>query len=63
MSDTQTAGEAAGPQGPGGSAEKIPFMQRLLDNHFLLLFLGVVIPTVFYLIWGILEVAQIPIAR
>ena len=40
----------------------IPFMQRLLDNPFLLLFLGVVIPTVFYLIWGILEVAQIPIA-
>ena len=41
---------------------RIPFMQRLLDNHFLLLFLGVVVPTVFYLIWGILEVAQIPIA-
>lgn len=42
--------------------EKIPFMQRLLDNPFLLLFLGVTIPTVFYIIWGILEIAQIPIA-
>ncbi|MEM7221830.1 MAG: hypothetical protein AAF495_02545 [Pseudomonadota bacterium] len=40
----------------------IPFMQRVLDNPFLLLFIGVVVPTVFYLIWGILEVAQIPIA-
>lgn len=55
--------------GPGddrtetGSAGRVPFMQRVLDNPFLLLFLGVVIPTVFYLIWGILEVAQIPIAR
>jgi len=43
--------------------EHIPAMQRLLDNPFLLLFLGVTIPTVFYLIWGILEVAQIPIAK
>ena len=63
MSDSQAAGQSAEPKGPGGSAERIPFMQRLLDNPFMLLFLGVVIPTVFYLIWGILEVAQIPIAR
>jgi len=63
MSETQASGAAAGPQGPGGPAGKVPFMQRLLDNPFLLLFLGVVIPTVFYLIWGILEVAQVPIAQ
>ena len=67
MSDShatgEAAGEAAGPQGSGQPSGKIPFMQRLLDNPFLLLFLGVVIPTVFYLIWGILEVAQVPIAR
>jgi len=43
--------------------EHIPAMQRLLDNPFLLLFLGVTIPTVSYIIWGILEVAQIPIAK
>jgi hypothetical protein len=42
---------------------RVPAMQRVLDNPFLLLFLGITIPTVFYLIWGILEVAQIPIAR
>ena len=63
MSDTQASGATAEPQGPGGPAGKVPFMQRLLDNPFLLLFLGVVVPTVFYLIWGILEVAQVPIAR
>jgi hypothetical protein len=45
-----------------GDDEKIPVMQRVLDNPFLLLFLGVTIPTVFYIIWGILEIAQIPIA-
>ena len=42
--------------------EPIPFMQRLLDNPFLLLFLGVAVPTVLYIIWGIIEITQIPIA-
>ncbi len=43
--------------------EHIPFMQRLLDNPFLLLFLGVIIPTVLYLVWGVMEVASIPLAE
>ena len=42
---------------------RIPPMQRLLDNHFLLLFLGVVVPTVLYLLWGVMELSQIPIAE
>ena len=42
--------------------EQIPFMQRVLDNPFLLLFLGVAVPTVFYIIWGIMEITQIPVA-
>jgi hypothetical protein len=57
MSDVDPArpGEAQPP-------ERIPFFQRLLDNHFLLLFLGVTMPTVLYLVWGIMEIIQIPIA-
>ena len=47
---------------PDEKPERVPFMQRVLDNHFLLLFLGVVMPTVLYIIWGILELVQIPIA-
>ena len=43
--------------------ERIPVMQRILDNPFLLLFLGVVMPTVFYVIWGIMEIVTIPIAK
>ena len=43
-------------------SEQIPFMQRVLDNPFLLLFLGVAIPTVLYTLWGVMEVASIPIA-
>jgi len=43
--------------------EPIPAMQQLLDNPFLLLFLGVVIPTVLYILWGVMEVASIPLAK
>jgi hypothetical protein len=43
--------------------ERIPIMQRILDNPFLLLFLGVVIPTVFYIVWGVMEIVQIPITQ
>jgi hypothetical protein len=51
-------------RGGGESAgERLPFMQRVLDNHFLLLFLGVTVPAVFYLMWGVMEVANIPIAK
>lgn len=38
-------------------------MQRLLDSPFLLLLLGVLVPTVLYLIWGVMEVASIPVAN
>jgi hypothetical protein len=50
---------ASAPDGP----EHIPFMQRVLDNPFLLLFLGVAIPTVLYTLWGVMEIASIPIAK
>lgn len=45
------------------SSERVPTMQQVLDNPFLLLFLGVTIPTVLYLIWGVMEVASIPLAK
>ncbi len=38
-------------------------MQRVLDDPFLLLFLGVVIPAVLYTLWGVMEIASIPIAK
>lgn len=46
-----------------GEEERMPVMQRLLDNPFLLLFLGVTIPAIFYVIWGVMEIVSIPIAR
>jgi hypothetical protein len=41
---------------------RVPIMQRIIDNPFLLLFIGVVVPTVFYVIWGIMEIITIPMA-
>ena len=43
--------------------EKIPVMQQIMDNPFLLLFIGVTIPTIFYVIWGVMEIVAIPIAK
>jgi hypothetical protein len=41
---------------------RIPVMQRIIDNPFILLFIGVVFPAVFYIIWGIMEIVSIPLA-
>jgi hypothetical protein len=43
--------------------EPVPAMQHLLDNPFLLLFAGVAMPTVLYVVWGIMEILSIPIAK
>ena len=42
--------------------EPVPIMQQIMDNPWILLFLGVVIPTVLYLIWGVMEIISIPVA-
>lgn len=43
--------------------ERVPIMQQILDNPFLLLFIGVAMPTVFYIVWGVMEIVTIPIAK
>ena len=48
---------------PEQEAERIPAMQALLENPFLLLFIGVAMPTVFYILWGILEIVSLPLAQ
>ena len=41
----------------------IPIMQQILDNPFLLLFLGIAMPTVLYIVWGVMEIITIPVAK
>ena len=48
----------------------VPFMQKVLDNPFLLLFIGVMVPmivgiavpTLTYIVWGIMELVALPIS-
>lgn len=65
MAENQPGSESSPEQGTQGGepTERIPIMQRILDNPFLLLFLGITVPTVFYIIWGVMEIVQIPIAK
>lgn len=71
MSDLSVAQDALPPAAPpvtgdgdgGGDGADIPVMQRVLDNPFLLLFLGVTVPTVFYILWGVMEIVTIPVAK
>jgi hypothetical protein len=42
--------------------EKVPAFQHILDNPFLLLFLGVAMPTVLYIVWGVMEIVSVPIS-
>ncbi len=42
---------------------KVPLVQQLLDNPFLLLFLGVLIPMLVYTLWGVIDILTIPLAR
>jgi hypothetical protein len=37
-----------------------PWPQRMLDNLWLLLALGIVVPAVLYLGWGLWELAELP---
>lgn len=43
--------------------EPVPMMQQLLDNPFLLLFLGVMIPMVVYTLWGVVDILTVPLAK
>ena len=43
--------------------EAIPFMQQLLDNPFILLFLGVMVPMLVYTLWGVIDILTVPLAR
>jgi hypothetical protein len=61
MADTVNPASGGGEQRE--NEERMPVMQQILDNPFLLLFLGITIPTVFYIVWGVMEIISIPIAK
>lgn len=48
---------------PEDPNEPVPFMQQLLDNPFILLFLGVMVPMVVYTLWGVIDILTVPLAK
>ena len=51
------------PAEPDNPNEAVPWMQQLLDNPFLLLFLGVLIPMLVYTLWGVIDILTLPDAK
>ncbi len=43
--------------------EPVPWLQQLLDNPFLLLFIGVMVPMIIYIVWGLVDIFTIPMAK
>lgn len=43
--------------------QDIPWMQQLLDNPFLLLFIGVMVPMLVYTLWGVIDILTVPLAK
>lgn len=53
----------AAPHASDDPNEPVPLVQQLLDNPFLLLFLGVMIPMVVYVLWGVIDILTVPLAK
>lgn len=43
--------------------EQVPWGQILFDNIFLLFVLGIAIPVLFYLVWGLVDIASTPVLQ
>ncbi|MBL8327369.1 MAG: hypothetical protein JNJ71_00865 [Rubrivivax sp.] len=48
---------------PDDNDQDVPWMQQLLDNPFLLLFLGVMVPMILYTAWGVWDILTLPMAK
>ena len=43
--------------------ERVPLVQQMLDNPFLLLFIGVMVPMIVYTLWGVIDILTVPLAK
>ncbi len=60
---SQTKHTPASPHAVDDANEPAPMMQQLLDNPFILLFLGVLVPMVVYSLWGVIDILTVPLAN
>ena len=42
------------------SRDKTPFYRMIMDDYMLLLFLGTTIYAIFYLLWGVMDLSNLP---
>jgi hypothetical protein len=49
------------PEGTAPPEEPIPIGQIIFDDVFFLLMLGLVVPTLFYIVWGLWHTSVIPV--
>ncbi len=56
MDAENTTGDNAQPE-----QERPRWQQIVFDDIFLILMLGLVVPTLFYLVWGLMDLASVPI--
>ena len=45
----------------GTDQQRPRWQQVIFDDIFLILMLGLVVPTLFYLVWGLMDLASVPI--
>ncbi len=53
--------EESKPPDGAQSKDKVPWQQAMLDDVFMLLMAGLVVPTLFYIVWGLMELANVPV--
>jgi len=41
------------------SGENMPFFQKVLENNWLLLAIGLAFPGIFYFVWGVIDIFNI----
>jgi hypothetical protein len=44
-----------------GADESPAWQQLLLDDVFMLLMAGLVVPTLLYIVWGLMELSNVPV--
>lgn len=48
---------------PGAGQERVPLGQRLMDDVFLLIALGLGVPLVIYIAWSVIDVMRVPVFK
>jgi hypothetical protein len=48
-------------QGRRHADRPVPWQQVLLDDIFLLFLAGILVPTFFYIVWGLMSLGEVPL--